>query len=29
MRENARNIDGTKYVLDLNKPNLPRAYTNQ
>jgi hypothetical protein len=29
MRENAKNVDGTLYKMDLNNPSLPRAYTNQ
>lgn len=27
--EGAKNSDGTLYKMDLNKPNLPKAYTNQ
>lgn len=29
MAEHVKNADGTEYVMDLEHPSLPRAYTNQ
>ena len=29
VREGARNPDGSKYVIDLDRPNLPKAYSNK
>jgi hypothetical protein len=29
VRENARNADGSLYTIDLDNPNLPKAYSNK